>query len=314
MSTTHVLAIIGATGQLGGAFAEVVTEESYTQLFPSVRILTRDASSYKAQYFQARSPNVQIVQCDLENEDSVNQALEGVDALVSVLGSAKDQVAKEMVLKALVKNRVKLYIPSEFGAERINFDFESAVFASKEAHLRAARVAGNGFMKVVAINVGHFMEDSSPGGIYGSVLGFDHANLTYTAVGSPTTPVTYVSVKDIARSTARIVQLSLDSSLSATVPNDVRIAGSVVSYQEVAQLAENITGKKIKVESLDLAEFRGRMLKEKGWVMYFRYAMGKGWMDYSNHNERELVNPGQSLWKWKTMEDYLKEAYAEGKL
>ncbi len=32
--------------------------------------------------------------------------------------------------------------------------------------------------------------------------------------------------------------------------------------------------------------------------------IGEGKLDFSD-NSNELINPGQSLWKWKTVEDYL---------
>ena len=37
-----------------------------------------------------------------------------------------------------------------------------------------------------------------------------------------------------------------------------------------------------------------------------RVLMGEGKMDFSKDNLNELVNPGESLWKWKTVEDHLR--------
>ena len=34
--------------------------------------------------------------------------------------------------------------------------------------------------------------------------------------------------------------------------------------------------------------------------------IGQGGMDYTNDNDDELVNPGESLWKWRTMEEELR--------
>ena len=34
--------------------------------------------------------------------------------------------------------------------------------------------------------------------------------------------------------------------------------------------------------------------------------MGEGKLDFSQ-NENEAVNPGEKLWKWKTVEDYAKD-------
>ena len=34
--------------------------------------------------------------------------------------------------------------------------------------------------------------------------------------------------------------------------------------------------------------------------------IGEGKMNFSNDHVNELVNPGQSLWKWRTVEDELR--------
>ena len=41
--------------------------------------------------------------------------------------------------------------------------------------------------------------------------------------------------------------------------------------------------------------------------LFFSVAAGEGRIDYSKENVNELVNPGQSLWKWKTVDDELRE-------
>ena len=38
----------------------------------------------------------------------------------------------------------------------------------------------------------------------------------------------------------------------------------------------------------------------------YRVLIGEGKMDFSK-NDDELVNPGQSIWKWKTVEDFVRE-------
>ena len=38
--------------------------------------------------------------------------------------------------------------------------------------------------------------------------------------------------------------------------------------------------------------------------------MGEGRLDFSKDNLNELVNPGESLWKWKTVEDQIRELSA----
>ena len=39
-----------------------------------------------------------------------------------------------------------------------------------------------------------------------------------------------------------------------------------------------------------------------------RVIVGEGKADFSAQNDDELVNPGQKLWKWKTVEDQLRSS------
>lgn len=43
-----------------------------------------------------------------------------------------------------------------------------------------------------------------------------------------------------------------------------------------------------------------------------RVLMGEGKLDFSKENHNELVNPHESVWKWKTMEEYAKETKGRG--
>ena len=41
-------------------------------------------------------------------------------------------------------------------------------------------------------------------------------------------------------------------------------------------------------------------------VRWRRVLIGESKMDFSK-NDNELLNPGQSIWKWKTVEDLVRE-------
>ena len=40
---------------------------------------------------------------------------------------------------------------------------------------------------------------------------------------------------------------------------------------------------------------------------YASVLIGEGKLDFSTRNHNELINPGQTLWKWKTLEDEIRE-------
>lgn len=55
------------------------------------------------------------MEVDYEDSKGVDGALRGVDVFVSVLSSYVSQTANVNIVDALAKNRVRVYIPSEFG-------------------------------------------------------------------------------------------------------------------------------------------------------------------------------------------------------
>lgn len=135
MSGNYTIAIAGATGILGlysrlntiifstdhsftefvgGLIARAVLQPPYDQIFRQVRILTRDVSSPKAQALKALGGAVELTEFNPVDELSVNNALGGVDIFISSLGRTTDEVHK-IILGGLVKNKVKVYIPSEYG-------------------------------------------------------------------------------------------------------------------------------------------------------------------------------------------------------
>jgi uncharacterized protein YbjT (DUF2867 family) len=80
MSTTHATssgqrrptALTGATGYIGGRLAARLLERGHR-----IRCLVRDASKLEARPWSS-SPDVEVVECDLDDPDAVTQALAGV--------------------------------------------------------------------------------------------------------------------------------------------------------------------------------------------------------------------------------------------
>jgi hypothetical protein len=49
------------------------------------------------------------------------------------------------------------------------------------------------------------------------------------------------------------------------------------------------------------------MMKSTLTDLLIRLIVASGKVDYGVLNDNELVNPSQSLWTWKTVEDHVKE-------
>ena len=100
-------------------------------------------------------------------------------------------------------------------------------------------------------------------------MGFDTANLTYTAVGTPDQKTATTAKADIGRALAELTLLTLNPQTAASVPDDVHIAGDNVSVREVRDIVQRVRGEfgvqpagEIKLQVLDHAEFRENLKRE----------------------------------------------------
>lgn len=86
----------------------------------------------------------------------------------------------------------------------------------------------------------------------------------YGCIGPPNQRVTFTSTADIGRAVARLAILALDAATAPSVPDHVRITGSVVSYEDVRDLVSVIKGvKKGEIRSEDLEEHKKSLPGER---------------------------------------------------
>ncbi|KAG9046511.1 hypothetical protein FS837_004261 [Tulasnella sp. UAMH 9824] len=277
------VAIAGATGDL----------EYFPSEIAEVKFFTRDANSAASQ--ELIGLGVEPIETGISAESFKN-----VDVFVSVQGEGTTLDERNAYVKAAAEAGVKVYIPTEFGIDYRKLPFEHPIWDLKLSHDKYARSVVGGKLKVVSIYVGLFLDDTFPVGTY---LGLDTPNKVYTGVLSSDTPVSFLSRDDIARSVARISVLAAADPTS--VPDHARISGSSISLRGLAQLVSQVRGEEIKVETMGEEEAKAAMASNF-WVA-LRYTMGYGLTDFSKDNANEIINPEESLWKWKTVQEYVEE-------
>ncbi|KAG8896013.1 hypothetical protein FRC00_006635, partial [Tulasnella sp. 408] len=167
-----------------------------------------------------------------------------------------------------------------------------------------AREVGKGALKVIEVYNGGFLGQIAQ---YAPVIGIDILNKTLTSVGqgSATAPVSYTSERDIAYATVRLAVLAAQD--PSCVPDHIRISGTNTSWSHLAELLGKELGAKFEVKEVDDAPFRDKIEKEGDFVSALRYAYGMGHVDLTTGTANELVNPGEGLWKWDTVEEYVKK-------
>lgn len=148
------------------------------------------------------------------------------------------------------------------------------------------------------------------------------------------------SKADIGRALAELSLLALSPETASRVPDDVHIAGTHASVEDVRDIVQRVRDElgveprsKIVLKTEDLetvrAQVRELVLKDPTvppmghlkcvvlvYIFYMvaelgseygRILIAEGKMDSSAENQNELVNPDQKIWKWKTVEDYIRE-------
>ncbi|OCH93284.1 NAD(P)-binding protein [Obba rivulosa] len=313
----YVLAIAGATGRLGKALSEVFLT-TYRPFFSSVRVLVRDPSSEAARALAQKGAEVHHI--DLSNlHDSLSAALRGVDVVVNALATSAAELS-DAVFDAALESGVRVYFPPEFGVDHQLNDFpgfEHSDWAKKKAHESRVRERAGSKMKVISVYSGLFLEEA----LNFPALGFDHRKLTYTCIGPPTQRIAFTSKRDIGNTLAELALLSLSPPSATRVPDHVQIAGNVVSFEELRDIVRGVRQEsgvddEVTVRSEDLKMTREALqdemrrqppLKPATFVRINRIIMGEGKLDFSNDNHNELVNPNEELWKWRTVEGFVRE-------
>jgi len=307
------VAIIGITGKLGQSIAPLFLKE-YKAFFPRVVGTTRDTNSVAANALAIAGAEMHQV-TDEDGGESLFKVLRGVEVVIDTLGSPAGKM-KDLVIQAVAKAGVFVFFPSEFGCDhRLNEfpGYEHAEWTTKAVRDRAARELMKDKTKIISVYTSCILE------LIGPFMGYDTNNHKFTIVGSSSQRITFNSFYDIGRSVAELSLLALSRTNASTVPDYVRIAGttqSILEIKEIVEKARKEAGIKddhpIKIVSEDL-EVHKQRVKERQQNEHGRSVMGHLWilmaegkMDFTAENDNELINPNQGVWKWKSMEDYVR--------
>ncbi|KAI0769757.1 hypothetical protein BD413DRAFT_477275 [Trametes elegans] len=302
-STTANVAVIGGTGALGEQISTILLTE-YRSSFPTVRVITRDPSSPKAQQLAQKGAELFALDGSLES------AFTGVDVVINLLPPSIPHDVRKKITEAALKNSPKVYFLSDFGIDHRLTDFPGynlPDWESKQQLAKETRALAQGKTKVIAVYNGLFLEILlAP--YRKSCLGFDLEHNIFTPYGPASQRFAVTSKADIGRAVARLALLALDPTTSAQVPDEVRIAGSIVTFEGVRDLYAQVKGlPKGQIKSEDLAQKKEglRQNKDSSILEYLRVLLGENKFDFTD-NSNELINPGQKLWKWRTVEDQIR--------
>jgi len=241
---TKVL-VVGATGLVGSNLVRACTERGFV-----VRALVRPETLANTRKMDPiRASGAVIMEGSLEDFDSLFKACKSMDIVISAVSGA--QLAQQSLLvRAAIKAKVKRFIPSDFGVDaKIAGEGSCALFdikikihqAIKESGINYTFIHSNGFFEYWVYSLGQV----------GLTIGLTAPPDEVEFYGKGNVKFAMGSLWDIARITARTVDDP------HTKNQEIAIIANVMTQEELIQLWEEISGKRVKRKPVSLADLEG---------------------------------------------------------
>ncbi|KAJ6038331.1 hypothetical protein N7499_004516 [Penicillium canescens] len=274
---SRTVLITGATGKQGGSLVAALLKAKADF---EVLAVTRDASSGGAHKLQAKSPNIKLVEGNLDEPERIfdnahkvtSHPIWGVFSVQVPVAGGSNQEAEERQGKALVdaalKNNVKHFVYSSVdrGGDS-SFDSSTPIphFISKhkiEHHL-VEKAKGSGMTWTILRPVA-FLENFTPD-FFGKVFATCWKNTVKEK------PLQLISVGDIGFFGAQAFMY----------PNQyqnrgVSLAGDELTYDEMAKIFMSKTGKSVPMTFGFVGKGLMAVMKDFGYMFQWFYDMGYG--------------------------------------
>lgn len=286
------VAIVGTHGWLAKPIVNALLSEKYIpKIQTPIRLVSTNTNdkiidSDKVEYFNSK-------------ESPLIEAFKGFDVvinLVNIPGGPLDEI-----LEAVIANKTKLYIPSQFGCDldAVKIDFPGFIGVKIE-HSDAARAAG---IKTVDIATTFFYDGDNFIGF--PIPYYQVEGNTVEIVGDENIQVQFSYYQDIGE----VVAICATASDFSKLPNKCRIYSDTTTVGKLVEKYEKKHNVKLKRAYKDFDAYYNA-IKEKhavngtDWNDFLTYLTaiqgagdGKGAV-FTSANEREVVNPNESLFKW----------------
>lgn len=286
------IAVFGLSGALGASTLEALQSSTFaSKIQYPIKAFSRKEhdSTNKVQYFKT----------DLTNVDELIEILKGTDVIIDLL--AVNPTAFAAVDKIVTSVKPKFFIPSQFGVDiEAVQKYAPGFLGLKSTRSKALREAG---IKVVDVLTSYF---AIPGSFLYEVVGvagIDPKTQSYNVKGDLDTEISVSTNSDIGKSLAALATTDV-----STVPDIVKIYSEKVTIGKVVSTYEKDHDVKLKLTETQtaeeaLTEFKTVWAKgfDSNKFLYYLHVVASQGVDKGANfgaNQRELVNPGESLWTW----------------
>lgn len=245
MNTT--IAILGATGNLGGRIAKALLEKG-----ADVRAVVRNNENNNDKLEKLKQSGGEVIVADMSNRDELVKALRGASAVVSALQGLSDVIVdtQSTLLEASVVAGVRRFIPSDYcvdytklpDGENRNFDIRREFYnrIDKEP-IEATSIFNGAFADILAY--------SAP------FIDIKNKDIGYW--GNPDWKIDVTSMDNTAAFTA-------NAALDETAPRKLLIAGFQISAKELQALASEVFGAPFTLTNLgSVADLGANNKKER---------------------------------------------------
>ncbi len=262
------VAVAGVTNGLGHAIVAGLLEH------PDIRtvLLTRQSSSPSdLSTFTSRGAILKMV--EYSSVSDLISALAGVETVISTVSPYPDPTSALNLVHAAKAAGVRRFAPSDF-AFSLSANAHLDLYASKQQIREELKLSG---LEFTSFQNGIFMDYfafGAPKPHKGPLKMFpfivDIAAQKATIAGTGDEKVTFTSIRDVGRFVAAAVRLT------ERWPEELGMEGETTSYNEVLQIAEAVTGRKIVVQYLDKPHLAKVLEETRGDDFKFFYNQVQG--------------------------------------
>ncbi|KAI9003201.1 hypothetical protein BC832DRAFT_97397 [Gaertneriomyces semiglobifer] len=305
------VALVGATGYIGGMLVPAFLEALHTRSIANLRILTTDASPSRFRKLlrvdsttEEATPTIHEI--DYGNPDSLLAALTGVHVLVSAMGTRGNyEKNKYVLLDAASQAGVQVYFPSEWGTDHTSTEYSqtNAVLMSKRKYFNAIEEKG---IRPYAMYVSLILETSIC-----RWFGLDSAKGEWRIVGDGNVPVAMTSDQDVGSYALQAVLLAYRQ--PDVLPSKIRVYSACETLNRYADIMDAASGKPVKRVYIPLETAISEYEQIRQTIPADRLGplipilMAQGVYDYSHSNSNELLNPKGERFTVKSAEEYARE-------
>lgn len=241
MTIKKTIALVGATGHLGG----LIAHELLTDPTVDLRILVRPSSRSRAANLEVAG--AEIIEGDLSDEDALAALTRDAYTVISAVQGGPETIidAQRRLLAAARTSGARRFIPSDFSLDMFTVPEGGIVTADMRRTFAHIADAERGDVEVVHILIGGFLDR---GVLFGFIRVIDAQAKTAYVWGDGHPPADWTTYVDTARYTAAV---AVDDDEIGPV---FSAAGDTLDFAGIVAAYEEASGTKLTVKRLGSLE------------------------------------------------------------